>query len=78
MKVVNPATEEVIADLKEDNAESVHHKLTVLHHGQKKWHAVPLKERVAVVQKFATILKEDIDNLSKVITSEVGKPLLTK
>ena len=75
MKVVNPATEEVIADLKEDSASTVEHKLKTLQHGQKKWNKVPLKERVAIVQKFAAVLKENIDALAKTLTSEVGKPL---
>ena len=52
MKVVNPATEQVIADLKEDNKASLAKKLNLLKAGQKKWSAVPLKKRIAVLQKF--------------------------
>lgn len=75
MNVINPATEEVIADLKEDNAASLAAKYEKLKAGQPKWHAVPLKERIAVLQKFAALLKENIEELAKVLTSEVGKPL---
>jgi acyl-CoA reductase-like NAD-dependent aldehyde dehydrogenase len=75
MQVINPATEEIIADLKEDNASSVAQKLATLKDGQKKWSTVSLKERVTVLQKFSTLLKENIEELARVLTSEVGKPL---
>ena len=75
MNVINPATEEVIADLKEDNAASLATKFEKLKTGQPKWNAVPLKDRVAILQKFAALLKENIEELAKVLTSEVGKPL---
>ena len=75
MKVVNPATEEIIADLKEDNATIVAQKLEKLKSGQKKWNAVALKERVAIIQKFADLLKENIEEIAKVLTNEVGKPM---
>lgn len=75
MKVVNPATEEIIADLKEDNSSSLQQKFETLKQGQKKWNAVPLKKRVTVLQKFSDLLKENIEELARVLTSEVGKPL---
>jgi len=75
MKVVNPATEQVIADLKEDNAQTLQHKYETLKQGQPKWNAVPLTQRVEVLQKFAALLKENIEELAKVLTSEVGKPV---
>jgi acyl-CoA reductase-like NAD-dependent aldehyde dehydrogenase len=75
MNVINPATEEVIAELKTDSAESIQQKLELLKGGQKKWYAVPLKDRVAVIQKFSALLKEDIEVLAGKLTSEVGKPL---
>ncbi|MCX6198024.1 MAG: aldehyde dehydrogenase family protein [Bacteroidetes bacterium] len=75
MKVVNPATEQVIADLKEDNSVSLNEKFIRLKEGQKKWNAVSLKDRIAVLQKFSVLLKENIEELARVLTSEVGKPL---
>lgn len=75
MKVVNPATEEVIADLKEDNASSLQAKYETLKGGQKKWNNVPLAQRVEVLRKFSELLKDNIEELARVLTSEVGKPL---
>lgn len=75
MKVTNPATEEVFADLAEDTNQTLQTKYDKLKAGQKKWNAVPLAERVAILQKFAGLLKENIEALAAILTSEVGKPL---
>jgi acyl-CoA reductase-like NAD-dependent aldehyde dehydrogenase len=75
MKIVNPATEQVIATLKEDNTASLKKKLNLLQAGQKKWNAVPLKKRIAILQKFSTLLKANIEECAGILTSEVGKPL---
>src|ERR1043165_4108436 len=75
MKVINPATEEVLANLKEDNKASLQKKLEVLKAGQKKWAAVPLKKRIAVLQKFSDLLNANIEESAKILTNEVGKPL---
>jgi len=75
MKVINPATEEVIADLKEDTAKTVEQKFEQLKEGQKLWGRMPLHERVVIIKRFADLLKENIEELAKILTSEVGKPL---
>ncbi len=75
MKVINPATEEVIATLKEDNKASLAKKLNLLKAGQKKWSAVPLKKRVAILQKFSDLLKSNLEECAHILTNEVGKPL---
>ncbi|HET7898705.1 MAG TPA: aldehyde dehydrogenase family protein, partial [Flavisolibacter sp.] len=75
LAVVNPATEEVIVELNEDNRESIEEKLRLLKAGQKAWQAVPLEDRVQVLQQFAERLKANTERLAAVLTSEVGKPL---
>lgn len=75
MKVTNPATGQTIATLKEDNKATLKKKLNLLKAGQPKWAAVPLKKRVAVLQKFSALLNEHIEKSAEILTSEVGKPL---
>lgn len=75
MKVINPATEKVIATLKDDSKKSIEKKLALLRSGQTKWAALPLKKRVAVIQKFSKLLADNIEECAAVLTSEVGKPL---
>lgn len=75
MNVINPATEEVITSVKEDNLASIEFKYDLLRKGQEQWNQVPLKERIAVLQRFADLLKENLEQNAAILTSEVGKPL---
>lgn len=75
MKIVNPATEEVIREVQEDNQESVSQKFKLLQAAQLSWQQVSLSERVAVLQQFAGLLEKNSEQLATVLTSEVGKPL---
>lgn len=75
MNIINPATEEVITDLKEDNIDSIERKFKLLKAGQSTWSLVLLKDRIKILQRFAELLKENIEQGASILTSEVGKPL---
>lgn len=75
MNIVNPATEKVIATLKEDTFESLQEKFRVLKKGQKLWEQRSLEDRISILKKFINLLKDHIEDLSATLTSEVGKPL---
>jgi acyl-CoA reductase-like NAD-dependent aldehyde dehydrogenase len=75
MKIVNPATEEIIRDLAEDSATSVETKFRSLRAAQPGWNKIPLRERVEILKKFSDLLAEHIEDLAATLTSEVGKPL---
>ena len=75
MKVVNPATENIIAEIEEDSKESVALKFKKLQDVQPRWEGIPLRERKNVLQKFSILLGENAERLASTLTSEVGKPL---
>lgn len=75
MQIINPATEEVIQDIAEDSPEAILKKFQSLKEGQPSWAAVPLKKRIACIERFYALLDEEKDTLSKTLTMEVGKPL---
>jgi acyl-CoA reductase-like NAD-dependent aldehyde dehydrogenase len=50
--ICNPANGETIAELKKDNAEIVYAKFQKLKDGQAVWKQMPLKERIAIIQKY--------------------------
>jgi acyl-CoA reductase-like NAD-dependent aldehyde dehydrogenase len=75
MQIINPATEEVIEELKDDTLESVSRKFQSLRLSQPMWYQVSLPARINVLKKFADLLLENIESLAAVLTSEVGKPL---
>ena len=75
MKVINPATEELIREIPEDDAKSVQEKLELLKKGHPGWAKLPVQKRVDCIQRFYDLLLAEKDDLAKTLTAEVGKPL---
>ena len=75
MKIINPATEEVIVDLTEDTQESVKRKLNVLRAGQKLWRLKSVKERLSHIIHFGELILENREELASILTGETGKPI---
>jgi len=75
MKIINPATEEVIRELDEDTAQSIREKYMMAREGQRNWCRVPLEERIRCIERFSALLDSQKDRLAQVLTTEVGKPL---
>jgi acyl-CoA reductase-like NAD-dependent aldehyde dehydrogenase len=75
MRIINPATEEIIKEIPEDNVETIAGKFKLLQNGQPLWSAIPLPERIACIAKFYALLDEQKDTLAKTLTGEMGKPL---
>ena len=75
MKIINPATEEVIKEVAEDTVETVREKFSLLKKGQRAWAKVDVEKRIAAIQKFYDLLEVHKDELARTLTSEMGKPL---
>jgi acyl-CoA reductase-like NAD-dependent aldehyde dehydrogenase len=75
MKIINPATEQVVGDITEDTANTVQAKFDRARTAQKKWAATPFSARLESVKKFRSLVANDKERLSGILTSEVGKPL---
>jgi len=75
MKIINPSTEEIIREIREDTAESLLAKYQLLKESQKKWSDSDISHRVKTIQKFSDSLQNQIEYLAAILTSEVGKPL---
>lgn len=75
MDIINPANGKIIQTVQSDDALSLNVKLKQLKEGQKKWMEVPLKERIIIIERYATLLKENISTLAATLTHEVGKPI---
>ncbi len=75
MKIINPATEEVIDQVKEYSSEDVRSIYLELLNGQKIWHDIPLSERVKAIEKFGELIKESVEELAATLTAEMGKPI---
>ena len=75
MKIINPATEEIIQEITEDTEESVRGKFQILQLGQPAWGKLGVEKRIACVARFCELLEEQKDDLAATLTSEMGKPL---
>ena len=75
MNIINPATEEIITTIQEDNEASLSLKMERLKKSAKQWAAVPVQIRAEILEKFVSLLKENIEELAAILTSEMGKPL---
>ena len=75
MQIINPATEEIIGDIAEDEPENLLKKYLLLKQGQHEWSAVNLKKRTDILRKFSESLESQIEKIASILTAEVGKPL---
>ncbi len=75
MKIINPATEEIIAELQDDNRSSLRKKFYDLKKAQPGWGSKEISERLTVIQNFYNLLEKQREHLADVLTREVGKPL---
>src|SRR5688572_12406959 len=75
MEIINPATEEVIANLEVDGIDSLLKKHQRLKLAQPLWNTIPLSQRVKILQKLAELITQDVERLAKILSSEVGKPI---
>ena len=75
LKVINPATEEIIKEITEDTQSSIAEKFSLLQKGQPSWAATSLEKRIEFIEKFYALLDDKKDDLARTLTSEMGKPL---
>lgn len=75
MKIVNPATEEIIREIQEDSLESVNQKFKLLQAAQVDWQKITLAKRIEILRTFSDLLEKNVEALASILTSEVGKPL---
>lgn len=75
MKIINPAIEKAIAEINEDNAQSVSDAFYKARRAQKDWARVPLSQKIGMMARFRDLIIENTPKLASVLTSEVGKPI---
>ncbi|HEV7621043.1 MAG TPA: aldehyde dehydrogenase family protein, partial [Flavisolibacter sp.] len=75
MKIINPATEELIKEVEEDDHTSLIAKFQLLKQAQYEWAQVSLIERIKILNNFSNLLEKNIEFLSALLSSEMGKPL---
>jgi acyl-CoA reductase-like NAD-dependent aldehyde dehydrogenase len=75
MKIFNPASGALLADVPEDGAFAVRRKYERARAAQPLWAATPIGKRVAVMRAFRDHLIARQEALARTLTQEVGKPI---
>jgi acyl-CoA reductase-like NAD-dependent aldehyde dehydrogenase len=75
MRVTNPATDELLRELGEDDSESIRVKLLRARAAQRDWACRPFAERATIVGLFGEIVASRREDLARTLTLEVGKPI---
>lgn len=72
--VVNPATGEVVDTVPAATKEDVERAVSLAVEGQKEWNAVPLHEKLHILEKYCTLAEANTERIAKVMCEEGGKP----
>ncbi len=75
LKILNPATNTVVADVAEDSTASVRAKYARARAAQPAWAGVPMKQRLGAIAKFRERITAQHEELAQTLTREVGKPI---
>ena len=75
LKVVNPATEEVFATVACASEAHAEQAIKAAKDAFPAWSKKPIEERQAIVAKIADVIRDNADELARVMTLEQGKPL---
>ena len=73
--VTNPATGEKVADVTDLSVDDVTSAIDAAYVAQKAWRSKTAKERCAILLRWNDLLLENQDDLAKILTAEMGKPL---
>ncbi len=75
MKIMNPATGEMLKEVKETQTAEITAAWSRAKAAQGAWNAKPLEERLAVIRRYHDLLDRDAETLARDLSLEVGKPL---
>ncbi len=75
MKITNPATERIIAEIPDDTAATVAAKYARARAAQPAWAQTPLGDRLVAIGRFRDLLLAKKDTLALTLTREMGKPI---
>ena len=73
--VVNPATEETIAELEEAGVEETDAAVARAKAAFSSWRAVAPADRARLLRRLATLVEENAEELARIESENVGKPI---
>ena len=73
--VINPATEEVIGQVAHAETADLDRALAAADKGFRQWKKVSAYERYKIMRKAADLMRQRLDEIATMMTTEQGKPL---
>ena len=74
-KSINPFSEEIITEYIQHSDQQINQFIDNLHKGYNSWRFLPLEKRLSFLPLIKQALSESKDNIAKLITDEMGKPI---
>ena len=75
LKVINPATEEQIAEVAYGDRSDCRRAIEAAHHAMPAWRKLTSWDRAKILKKTADLMRERADAIARTLTMEQGKPL---
>jgi succinate-semialdehyde dehydrogenase / glutarate-semialdehyde dehydrogenase len=75
LKVINPATEEVLGEVAYGGRAEVKQALEAAHRAMQSWMKLTAYDRAKVLKKTADLMRDRADAIAKTLTQEQGKPV---
>jgi len=75
MKIINPATGALLAEVATDDPKSIRAKFAAAREAQPRWGALSVRKRLAMIRGFRDQLVARHEELARTLTLEVGKPI---
>ena len=75
IKVINPATNELIDTVPSLSVEEVEEAINYAYEHQSEWAKVSVHEKCDILMKFVKLVEENTDELAKTLSDETGKPI---
>jgi acyl-CoA reductase-like NAD-dependent aldehyde dehydrogenase len=76
MHSINPSTEEIMQSFKPHSSQEVERSLLKAAEAFNAWKKTPFSKKTELLQKAAAYLRQDKSRFAKVITAEMGKPIV--
>lgn len=73
IQTLNPFTNEVEKQFSEIGPDAIHYAIDQAHEAYKTWRCTPIKQRVALMKRVSTLLREKSEYYAKFPTLEMGK-----
>jgi acyl-CoA reductase-like NAD-dependent aldehyde dehydrogenase len=75
MRVLNPKDGSLVQEVATDSPSSLERKFSEARAAQPAWAATPLRERLAMIERFRDAVAREQDTLALTLTRETGKPI---